>query len=51
MREAEREVRARRRQQNDFSTRRLLITIAITGIAVMLGSMFLQRKVDPSDVH
>ncbi|XP_014505401.1 XIAP-associated factor 1 isoform X2 [Vigna radiata var. radiata] len=42
---------ARRRPQNDFSTKRLLFTIAITGIAVILGSFFLQRKAEPSDVH
>ncbi|KAJ1421334.1 Zinc finger, RING/FYVE/PHD-type [Sesbania bispinosa] len=51
VREAEREAGPRRRQQNDFSTRRLLFTIAITGIAVILGSIFLQRKAEPSDVH
>ncbi|RZB69648.1 XIAP-associated factor 1 isoform C [Glycine soja] len=54
VREAEREQGARRRPpppQNDFSTKRLLFTIAITGIAVILGSFFLQRKADPSDVH
>ncbi|XP_004490464.1 uncharacterized protein [Cicer arietinum] len=41
----------RRRQQNEFSTKRLLFTIAITGIAVILGSIFLQKKADPSDLH
>ncbi|XP_020226581.1 XIAP-associated factor 1 [Cajanus cajan] len=50
VREAEREEGPRRRQ-NDFSTGRLLFTIAITGIAVILGSFFLQRKAEPSDVH
>ncbi|XP_057442415.1 uncharacterized protein LOC130734123 [Lotus japonicus] len=55
VREAERDEGPPRRrprpQQNDFSTRRLLITIAITGIAVILGSIFLQKKAEPSDVH
>ncbi|ESW13284.1 hypothetical protein PHAVU_008G183600 [Phaseolus vulgaris] len=51
VREAEGEQGARRRPQNDFSTKRLIFTIAITGIAVILGSFFLQRKVEPSDVH
>ncbi|CAI8585794.1 unnamed protein product [Vicia faba] len=43
--------RQRRRPQNDFSTKRLLFSIAITGIAVMLGSFYLQRKADSSEVH
>lgn len=56
VREPARDEDARRRRpppppQNDFSTRRLLFTIAITGIAVLLGSFFLQRKGEPSDVH
>ncbi|RZC26099.1 XIAP-associated factor 1 isoform B [Glycine soja] len=55
VREAEREQGARRRPplppQNDFSTKRLLFTIAITGIAVILGSFFLQKKAESSDVH
>ncbi|KAL2317592.1 hypothetical protein Fmac_031468 [Flemingia macrophylla] len=50
VREAEREAGPRRRP-NNFSTGRLLFTIAITGIAVILGSFFLQRKAEPSDVH
>ncbi|XP_027330556.1 XIAP-associated factor 1-like [Abrus precatorius] len=50
--ETEREEGApRRQQQNEFSTKRLLFTIAITGIAVILGSFFLQRKAEPNDVH
>ncbi|PIN03155.1 hypothetical protein CDL12_24321 [Handroanthus impetiginosus] len=40
-----------RRQPREFSPRRLLFTIAITGIAVLLGSLFLQRKPDPSQVN
>ncbi|CAJ1970534.1 unnamed protein product [Sphenostylis stenocarpa] len=51
VRDADGEQDARRRPQNDFSTKRLLFTIAITGIAVILGSFFLQRKAEPSDVH
>lgn len=58
MREAEREEGVGRRprprprpQQNEFSTKRLLFTIAITGIAVILGSIFLQRKAETSEVH
>ncbi|OVA15242.1 hypothetical protein BVC80_5g29 [Macleaya cordata] len=43
---AEREQGAQRRQPNGYSQRRLLFTIAITGIAVLLGSIFLQRKGD-----
>ncbi|CAI9777152.1 unnamed protein product [Fraxinus pennsylvanica] len=35
---------ARRRPQREFSPRLLLYTIAITGIAVLLGSLFFQRK-------
>ncbi|XP_027356028.1 XIAP-associated factor 1 [Abrus precatorius] len=51
VRPAERDRGARRRQQNDFSRRRLLFTIAITGIAVILGSIFFQRKTELSNVH
>ncbi|TKY56353.1 XIAP-associated factor 1 [Spatholobus suberectus] len=47
VREAEREEGARRRRQNDFSTRRLLFTIAITGIAVILGSFFYRGRQNP----
>ncbi|RYR47426.1 hypothetical protein Ahy_A07g033354 isoform B [Arachis hypogaea] len=55
-RPAERDEGAHRRArppppQNELSTKRLLFTIAITGIAVILGSMFFQRKTEPSDVH
>ncbi|PNY13830.1 XIAP-associated factor 1 [Trifolium pratense] len=52
VREAERDEGVqRRRPQNEFSTKRLLFSIAITGIAVILGSIFLQRKADPSEMH
>ncbi|XP_004501053.1 uncharacterized protein [Cicer arietinum] len=50
-RPAERDASAPRRQQNEFSKGRLLFTIAITGIAVILGSIFYQRKAEPSNVH
>ncbi|XP_073304491.1 uncharacterized protein [Primulina huaijiensis] len=39
------------RRQQDFSTKRLLFTIAITGIAVLLGSLLFQRKPDHNQVH
>ncbi|KAL0553141.1 hypothetical protein IC582_007029 [Cucumis melo] len=42
---------ARRRQPQEFSTRRLIFTIAITGIAVLLGSLFFQRKSESNIVH
>ncbi|GJR14294.1 XIAP-associated factor 1-like protein [Tanacetum coccineum] len=46
-REAERERAPRRRPPpRDFSTRRLLFTIAITGIAVLLGSFLFQSNSD-----
>ncbi|KAM0018283.1 putative Zinc finger, RING/FYVE/PHD-type [Helianthus debilis subsp. tardiflorus] len=51
IREAERERAARRPPPpppQDFSTRRLLFTIAITGIAILLGSLLFQRK--PEDM-
>ncbi|KAF4352154.1 hypothetical protein CsatB_008257 [Cannabis sativa] len=46
VRPAEREPGAPRRQPppNEFSRRRIIFTIAITGIAVLIGSLFLQRK-------
>lgn len=51
-REAERERGARRRPPpQDFSTRRLVFTIAITGLAVVLGSLIFQRKPLNSDMH
>ncbi|AES73963.1 hypothetical protein MtrunA17_Chr3g0141211 [Medicago truncatula] len=39
------------RDANESSKRRLFFTIAITGIAVILGSIFIQRKAEPSNVH
>ncbi|KAL3023848.1 hypothetical protein AAZX31_04G088200 [Glycine max] len=51
VRPVERDESARRRPQNDFSRKRLLFTIAITGIAVILGSIFFQRKTDLSNVQ
>ncbi|XP_057468985.1 uncharacterized protein LOC130758166 [Actinidia eriantha] len=51
-RAAEREHDARRRQPpHEFSRRRLLFTIAITGIAVLLGSLFFQRKTENNQIH
>jgi hypothetical protein len=40
-----------RRQPPDFSRKRLLFTIAITGIAVLLGSFLFQKKTEDSQVH
>ncbi|XP_073099554.1 uncharacterized protein [Elaeis guineensis] len=45
-RTSEREEGARRRQAHDSSQRRILFTIAVTGIAVLIGSIFFQRRVD-----
>eukprot|EP00262_Sarcandra_glabra_P017991 TRINITY_DN6337_c0_g1_i2.p1 TRINITY_DN6337_c0_g1~~TRINITY_DN6337_c0_g1_i2.p1 ORF type:complete len:196 (+),score=15.12 TRINITY_DN6337_c0_g1_i2:76-663(+) len=42
----EQEQGAHRRQARDLSQRRILVTIAITGIAVLIGSVFLQRRSD-----
>ncbi|KAI9106581.1 hypothetical protein K1719_022109 [Acacia pycnantha] len=50
-RPAERGGGPRRRQPNNFSKRRLLFTIAITSIAVLLGSLFFQKKSEQSDVN
>ncbi|KAL7154810.1 hypothetical protein ABFS83_03G028200 [Erythranthe nasuta] len=36
------------RRRGDMSQRRLIFTIAITGIAVLLGSLFFQRKPEPT---
>nr|GEW09661.1 XIAP-associated factor 1-like [Tanacetum cinerariifolium] len=47
--EAERERNARRRPPQDFSTRRLIFTIAVTGVAVVLGSLIFQRKPETSE--
>ncbi|EXC01183.1 hypothetical protein L484_025561 [Morus notabilis] len=56
VRAAEREQEAPRgpRRQplpQDVSRRRIIFTIAITGIAVLLGSLFFQRKTENSQVH
>lgn len=50
-REPERERGARRRQPQEFSTKRLIFTIAITGIAVLLGSLLFQRKPVNNQLH
>ncbi|XP_077234077.1 TRAF-type zinc finger-like protein [Tasmannia lanceolata] len=42
----EREQVPPRRHARDLSQRRILFTIAITGIAVLIGSIFFQRKTD-----
>ncbi|CAA2991226.1 XIAP-associated factor 1-like [Olea europaea var. sylvestris] len=42
---------AQRRPQHEFSPRMLLYTIAITGIAVLLGSLFFQRKPGDNEMH
>ncbi|KAL0313932.1 UNVERIFIED_CONTAM: hypothetical protein Sangu_2237600 [Sesamum angustifolium] len=51
IRPSERAQGAPRRQPREFSPKRLLFTIAITGIAVLLGSFFFQRKPDSSQVN
>ncbi|KAL3504974.1 hypothetical protein ACH5RR_034815 [Cinchona calisaya] len=50
-RPVERDRGPQRRQPNGFSRKRLLFTIAVTGIAVLLGSLFFQRKSEHSQVH
>ena len=50
-RAAEREQGGRRRPPQEFSQRRVLFTIAITGIAVILGSLFFQRKTENTEMH
>lgn len=35
-----------RRPARDLSRRRLLFTITVTGVAVVIGSMFLQKRAD-----
>ncbi|XP_048437477.1 XIAP-associated factor 1-like [Pyrus x bretschneideri] len=50
-RPAERRQGPPRRQANEVSQKRLIFTIALTGIAVLLGSLFFQRKPDESRVH
>ncbi|KAG8503204.1 hypothetical protein CXB51_001199 [Gossypium anomalum] len=47
VRAAEREQARPRRQASEYSRRRILFTIAITGIAVLLGSLFF-KKTDSS---
>ncbi|KAL4284096.1 hypothetical protein GQ457_16G016310 [Hibiscus cannabinus] len=51
VRAAEREQGAPRRQPPEYSRRRLLFTIAITGIAVLFGSLFFQKKAETAQVH
>ncbi|CAK9181411.1 unnamed protein product [Ilex paraguariensis] len=48
---AERENGARRREPPGYSPRRLLFTIAITGIAVLIGSLLFQKKTQNNQVH
>nr|XP_043637171.1 TRAF-type zinc finger domain-containing protein 1-like [Erigeron canadensis] len=50
-REANRERDARRPAPQDFPTRKLVFTIAITGIAVVLGSLIFQRKSHNSELR
>ncbi|KAH0989064.1 hypothetical protein GBA52_000547 [Prunus armeniaca] len=45
-RAAERGQGPQRRQPNEFSRKRLIFTIALTGIAVLLGSLFFGRKTE-----
>ncbi|KAG9153073.1 hypothetical protein Leryth_012342 [Lithospermum erythrorhizon] len=40
-----------RRRTNEFSWRSMLITIAITGTAVLLSSLFFQKKTESNQVH
>ncbi|KAL2489058.1 TRAF-type zinc finger-related [Forsythia ovata] len=42
---------AQRRPPRDFSPRRVLFTIAVTGMAVLLGSLFFQRRTEQNQVH
>ncbi|KAF9608239.1 hypothetical protein IFM89_008194 [Coptis chinensis] len=46
-----REHGAERRRRHGVSQKHLLFTIAITGIAVLLGSMFFQRKTEARDLQ
>ncbi|XP_073002744.1 uncharacterized protein [Typha latifolia] len=48
---SEQEERAPGRQDRDPSPKRLLFTIAITGIAVLIGSFLFQRRVDNNQPH
>ncbi|XP_042484092.1 XIAP-associated factor 1-like isoform X1 [Macadamia integrifolia] len=43
---SEREQGAHRRQPHDLSRTHLLVTVAVTGVAVLLGSFFFQRKAE-----
>ncbi|KAK4354744.1 hypothetical protein RND71_026938 [Anisodus tanguticus] len=47
---AERDRGAPRRQPHEVSKKRLLFTIAITGVAVLFGSLIFQRKAEDSQV-
>ncbi|KAK8692399.1 hypothetical protein V6N13_075859 [Hibiscus sabdariffa] len=50
VRPAEREQGAQRRQPPEYSRRRLVFTIAMAGIAVLLGSLFFQKTMEPGPV-
>ncbi|KAK2659976.1 hypothetical protein Ddye_006509 [Dipteronia dyeriana] len=50
VRPVERDRGPQRREPNEFSRKRLFFTIAITGIAVLLGSLFFQRKTENGQV-
>ncbi|PPS03513.1 hypothetical protein GOBAR_AA17147 [Gossypium barbadense] len=50
VRPVEREQGARRRQPPEYSRKRLLFTIAIAGIAVLLGSLFFQKTMETGPV-
>ncbi|KAB2023648.1 hypothetical protein ERO13_D06G029800v2 [Gossypium hirsutum] len=47
----EREQGAPRRQPPEYSWKRLIFTIAVTGIAVLFGSLFFQKKAEAIQVH
>ncbi|KAL1814032.1 hypothetical protein DCAR_0626438 [Daucus carota subsp. sativus] len=49
--ETERGRRPQRRQPAGFSTKSLIFTIAITGLAVVLGSLLFQSKHENSPMH
>ncbi|XP_075516818.1 uncharacterized protein LOC142551459 [Primulina tabacum] len=51
VRPPERDQGASRRQPREFSSRRLVYSIAVTGIAVLLGSFFFQRKPNHNQVQ
>ncbi|KAK8646764.1 hypothetical protein V6N13_120539 [Hibiscus sabdariffa] len=50
VRPAEREQGAQRRQPPEYSRRRLLFTIAVAGVAVLLGSLFFQKTMETGPV-